>query len=411
MATLGKQKVFTRIGIHADPTLRTSAGSPTFIYPPLDLGGLAVKGTQAAEELELERNALAITHVLATTRNGEKGRISLPFYPEQAGTILGLAINDDGGGAGKPSYFVAEEYLGTTLGASWDAGTDTGRILTGCLADSLSFSVDRGNLGALKLGIDLFVNSDAATESSAPSPTWPSQDPYTGKRVLIDVDLANNSNTLTGWTGDLADVLSFGFNYQNNLEVALHRADLSSDELDGTWTQVFPGTKRASIDVKLLTTSAKYLDLDRLAAGLRKCAFRVAGYSASPSGSTTCTSSLTAGSSVTVAVAATTGFALNDYVLLWQPTANKFAVAKVTTVNSGVSLVVDTLDVTMDGASETIKVRNGAWEFKIPDARIRSAPPKTVEGNKYVVSFQADALVSPSGTAALSLKAYDDNGS
>ena len=251
----------------------------------------------------------------------------------------------------------------------------------------------------------------ASTEDAAPSPTWPSQDPYTGKRVLIDVDLANNSNALSGWTGDLADVLSFGFNYQNQLEVTLHRADLASDERDGTWTQVIPGLKRAAIDVKLLTTSAKYLDLDRLAAGLRKCAFRIAGYSASPSGSTNCTTSLTAGSAVTVAVAATTGFTANDYVLLWQTTANKFAVAKVTTVNTGVSLVVETLDVTMDGTAETIKVRNGAWEFKIPEARIASAPPKTVEGNKFVVSFQANAIVTPGNTAAITLKAYDDNGS
>lgn len=405
MATLTKQKPFARLGINSTPTART--GSPSsWKYVPLGLGGLAAGGSVEAEELELERADPGLTHLLLTTRNAAKGKIETVIYPENASTLLGLALGSAGA---LPSYFTVEQYLNADLGASFDAGTDTGRILSGMLADGFSFSVDRKQLGSLRLSLDVFVNADASTESAAPSPTWPAQDPYTGKRVLVDLDIANNSQALTGWTGDYASLRSMSINPQNGIETDLHRADESSDALDGTWTQAYPGTPRASIQFKLVADAAEHLDLLRLNAGLRKMAFRIAAYGANPSGNTTCTTTITAGSSVTVAVAATTGFAVDDYVLLWQPTANKFAVAKVTTVNSGVSLVVDTLDVTMVGGTETIKVRNTAFELKVSDARIRSATPPTLEGNVYVVDVTAEAIVGPSNSAAITLKAYDDD--
>lgn len=405
MATLTKQKPFARLGINSTPTLRT--GSPsTWSYVPVALGGLALGGTVEAEELELERADPGLTHLLLTTRNAGKGKIETVIYPENASTLLNLAIGTSGA---LPSYFTVEQYLNADLGASFDAGTDTGRILSGCLADGFSFSFDRKQLGSLRLSLDAYVNADASTEDAAPTPTWPAQDPYTGKRVLCDLDIANNSQTLNGWTGDYTSLRSLSINFQNGIETDLHRADESSDALDGTWTQAYPGTPRASIQFKLVADAAEHLDLLRLNAGLRKMAFRIAGYGAAPSGSTTCTTTITAGSSVTVAVAATTGFAVDDYVLLWQPTANKFAVAKVTTVNSGVSLVVDTLDVTMVGGTETIKVRNTAFEIKCADARIRTATPPTLEGNVYVVDVTAEAIVGPSATSAIAIKAYNDN--
>lgn len=407
MAVLTKQKPFTRIGINSTPTART--GSPSsWLYVPTDLGGVAAAGTVEAEEVELERNALGMTHLVQTTRNAGKGRLGMPLYPENVGTLLGLAINDNGSGTG-PSYFTTEQYFGVDMGAGFDAGTDTGKGLNGMIADGFSFAFDRKQLGLLRLGLDVFVNQDVDLESPAPSPTWPAQTPYIGKRVLADLVFADNTNALGSFTGDFADLRSLSLTYANQMETDLHRADVATATLDGTWTQIYAGAARLSIQAKLVSASAKYHDLHRLAAGLRKIKFRVAGYSENPSGSTTCTASLTAGASVTVAVAATTGFDVNDRVLLWQTTANKFAVAKVTTVNTGVSLVVDTLDVTMDGTSETIKVRNGAWEIQVPTAYIRSASPAALEGNVYTVDFTADAVVGPSASSVVTLKAYDDD--
>lgn len=408
MATLTKQKPYTRIGVNSTPTSRT--GSPSsWIYVPLDLGGLALGGTVEAEELELERADPGLTHLLLTTRNGGKGKVGFPLYPENISTLLNMAIGSAGA---LPSYHTIEQYLNADLGASFDAGTDTGKILSGVLGDGFSFSFDRKQLGSLRLSLDAYVNADASTEAAAPDPAglWPAQDPYTGKRVMVDLDLANNSQTLNGWTGDYTSMRSMSVNFQNGIEVDLHRADESSDALDGTWTQAYPGTPRAALQFKLIADSAKHLDLLRLNSGLRKCAFRVAGYGANPSGNTTCAASLTAGSAVVVEVAASTGFAVNDYVLLWQPTANKFAVGKVTVIQAGPArLTIDTLDVTMDGTSETIKVRNTAWEMKISDARIRTATQPTLEGNVYVVDVTADAIVGPSATSAVVLKAYNDN--
>lgn len=408
MATMTKQKPFARIGVNSTPTARTGSPSSWF-YVPLALSGLAAGGTVEAEELELERADPGLTHLLLTTRNAGKGKIELPIYPENASLLFGMAVGSAGA---LPSYHTVEQYFNVDVGASWDAGTDTGRKLSGVLGDGFSFSFDRKQLGSLRMSLDAFVNADAALESAAPSPTWPAQDPYTGKRVLCDVAFGNNSNTLASWSGDYTSLRSLSITYQNGIEIDLHRADESADELDGTWTAAYPGTPRAACQFKLIADQAEHLDLLRLNAGLRKVGFRIAGYGGgnlAPSGNTTCTTSLTAGSSVTVAVAATTGFAVDDYVLLWQPTANKFAVAKVTTVNAGVSLVVDTLDVSLDGTSETIKVRNTAWELKISDARIRTATPPTLEGNVYVVDVTADAIVGPSATSAITVKAYNDD--
>jgi hypothetical protein len=408
MATLTKQKPFARLDTHSTPTSRTGAPSgSSWKYVPLGLGGLAAGGSVEAEELELERADPGLTHLLLTTRNAAKGKIETVIYPENASTLLGLAFGSAGA---LPSYFTVEQYLNADLGASFDAGTDTGRILSGCLADGFSFSVDRKQLGSLRLSLDVYVNADASTEAAAPTPSWPAQDPYTGKRVLVDLDLANNSQTLNGWTGDYTSLRSMSINFQNGIETDLHRADESSDALDGTWTQAYPGTPRASIQFKLVADAAEHLDLLRLNAGLRKMAFRIAAYGANPSGNTTSTASLTAGSNVVVEVAASTGFAVDDYVLLWQPTANKFAVGKVTVIQAGPArLTIDTLDVTMNGGSETIKVRNTAFELKASDARIRSATPPTLEGNVYVVDVTAEAIVGPSNSAAITLKAYDDD--
>jgi len=405
MAVLTKQLPFLRLNANSTPTSRT--GSPSsWLYVPVAPGGAALGGTVEAEELELERANPGLTHLLLTTRNAGKGKIETVLYPENVGTLLDLVAGNAGS---LPDYFTVEQYLNADLGASWDAGTDTGRKLAGCLADGFSFAFDRKSLGSLRFSMDVFVNADSALESAAPTPTWPAQDPYMGKRVLCDVAFGNNSNSLASWSGDYTSLRSLSITYQNAIEIDLHRADESADELDGTWTQAYMGTPRASCSFKLIADAAEHLDMLRLNAGLRKIAFRLAGYGANPSGNTTCTTSLTAGSSVTVAVAATTGFAVNDYVLLWQPTANKFAVAKVTTVNSGVSLVVDTLDVSLDGTSETIKVRNTAWELKVSDARVRSATPPALEGNVYVVDVAADAILGPSNTSVVTVKAYNDD--
>ena len=406
MAVQTKQRRFVRLGVNSDATART--GSPSsWKYVPVQLGGLKMAGAVAAEDVELERKDPGVTHVLPTTRNAGKGSIDCPLYPELAGTLLNMAMTDSA--LGIPQFHTIEQYYTLSPGPGFDAGDSTGMKLAGVLADGFSFGFDRKQLGLLTLSLPAFLNADYDLESAAPTPTWPTSDPVVGKNCLADIDFADNSNAYAGWGGDQTDLRSLQIAFARNLELDLHRADEATVELDGAWTQAYPGTPTCQLSFKLIHNSGKHRDLFRLAAGLRKCRVRLAWRGSSPTGSTTCTTSLTAGSSVTVAVAATTGFAVNDYVLLRQVTANKFAVGKVTTVNSGVSLVIDTLDVSMDGTSETIRVQNQAGQVKVSDARIKSAGSEALDGNVYTIDVTADAVVGPSSTAPVAVSAYDDD--
>lgn len=407
MAVQVKQRRFIRLGINSTATDRV--GSPSsWIYPPIALGGFDVGGSVGAEELELERSDAGLTHLLPTVRNAEKGKIDLVLYPENAGTLLKLAVTDTASLI--PQYFTAEEYYSSSPGPGFDAGDSTGRKCSGCLADGFSLGFDRKTLGSLKFSLDVFVNKDSDLESAAPSPTWPTQDPIVGKKCLADIDFGGNTGTYSGWSGDQVDLRSLSFSWQRALEVDLHRANDADVDLDGTWTQAYAGTPRAQIQGKLIFNSGKYTDLLRLEGGLRKVRVRLAWKGSSPSGVETSVTNVAAGTNKTLLVASTTGFAVGDVCLLRQDTANKFCVATITTVNADTSLVFDEIDVAMDGSGgEAITITNTAAELKVSDARIRSVGRPKLEGNVYTVDFTAEAILSPALTTPMAVKAYNDD--
>jgi len=406
MGTITKDALFHRFGLNSSATDR--AGSPsTWVYLDPNQGGVTLAGNVESAPLQGEHKYPGSRFVLLQSRNRNKGQIQTPLFPEQAGTLLNLATNLSSDGI--PGYATLETYWNATIGTSFGGETaDTGQKVTGVLCDGFSVEFNRkGALGVLQLNLDCFLNAEYELESAAPSPTFPSQEPYSVGRLFCDVDFADDSDAFGGWGGDASDLVSFGVNFQNGIEVYNHRLSGTAG-LNGTWTAAGLGEPSATINGRLVVTSSKYLDLIRHAE-LRKVRARLAGYGRSPSGSTTCTTSLTAGTSVTVAVAATTGFAVNDYVILYQTTANKFAVAKVTTVTPGVSIVVDTLDVSMNGGSETITVKNTAWEIKVPTAYIGSRSPLVVDGVVRAIDFQATATLVSGQTSVLTVKAYDDD--
>lgn len=407
MAVQVKQRKFTRIGIHSTATARTGAPS-SWKYTPVGLGGNDLGGSVGAEELELERADPGLTHLLPTVRNADKGKLDMVVYPENAGLLLKLAVTDSGSNI--PEYFTAEEYTTTTPGPGFDAGDSTGRAAQGCLADGFTIGFDRKTLGALRLSIDAYINADRDLESAVPTPTWPTQDPYVGKKCLADIDFGDNSEAYSGWSGDKTDLRSFQITHARQLEVDLHRANEADTDLDGAWTEAYSGTTKVSVSFKLIHNSGKYTDLQRLPAALRKVRFRLAGKGSAPSGVETSVSNVTAGATKTLLVAATAGFAVGDVCLLRQDTANKFNVATITTVNVDTSLVFDSLDVAMDGsAGEAITISNTAFQIKISDARIRTVGRPKLEGNVYTIDVTADAIVGPTNTTPLTVTAYNDD--
>ncbi len=220
--------------------------------------------------------------------------------------------------------------------------------------------------------------------------------PYPTTSTYIDFDL-----DVAGWSGDNSDVQSVSLQFDQALTPKTFRPS-STAELNQTWSDLSQGIPTLSGTVVLKFGQDEYANIKR-ATGVRTAALRILATHPNSSGNTTTSAGETAGSSVTVAVAATSGFAVNDYVLLNDGTNQ--AVAKVTTVNAGVSLVIDTLDVDLSSGAT---VTNCAWEIKIPQVDITSAPI-TQSGDDTIVTVNFEAVVTATTTSLLSVKAYDDD--
>ncbi len=403
-----KDALFHRFGVNSTPTARTGAPSSWLYLDPAE-GGVTLAGSVESSPLGGEHKYPGARFVLLQGRNRAKGQIAGPLFPEIAGLMCNAA--HDLSADNIPNYHTLESYWNDTVGASFGGETaDTGQKLTGILPDGYSFEINRKSaVGVVNFTLDAFLNTEVELESAAPTPTFPAQEPYSSARCLIDLSLGDDSDSFAAWSGDAADLVSLGFNYANNGEVYAHRANATA-ALNAAWTQAALGTRTLNLTGRLLATSSKYLDLIRHA-NLRKLRLRCALYGRNPSGSTTSTTTLTAGTSVVVTVAATTGFAVNDYVALIQSTANKFAVAKVTAIQAGPArLTLDVLDLDMDGGSETITIYNTAVEFKVPTAYVATRSPLVVDGNLRAVDFTAQAVLVAGQTDVATVKAYNDDG-
>jgi len=142
---------------------------------------------------------------------------------------------------------------------------------------------------------------------------------------------------------------------------------------------------------------------------LRTAQLRVMGYNPDASGNTFTSIENTAGTAVDVTVDSTSGFAVDDYVLLDDVDNGRQAVGKVTTVGVG-SLTIDTLDVTIDGSgSTTAKVYNTAWEVQVPLMEIVDSSRPSPQGNVRVVNVQMRANLEATNTTILTHKAYNDD--
>ena len=221
--------------------------------------------------------------------------------------------------------------------------------------------------------------------------------PYPTTNLFVDFDL-----DIAGWSGDNSDVQSLTLQYDRAITPKTFRANATTPERNQTWSDLSQGIPTLSGTLVLKFGQDEYANIKR-ATAVRTAAIRIMGYHPSASGQTTTSAGETAGSNVTVAVAATSGFAVNDYVLLDDGTNQ--AVAKVTTVNSGVSLVIDVLDVNLSSGAA---VRNTAFEIKIPQIDITSAPI-TQSGDDTIVTVNFEAVVTATTTSLLSVKAYDDD--
>lgn len=235
---------------------------------------------------------------------------------------------------------------------------------------------------------------------------WPALQPYVSSNTYIDLEVANASGVFaTGWTGDNGDVRMAGIQFDNGATIDLFRPSPTID-LNQAWTKLYSESPSCSVDLKLILSNSAYLGYHRIA-GIRRFRMRIMAVGDSPSGSTTTSGSASAGTNVVVSVASTTGFSVNDYVLLNDAANGKQCVGKVTAISAGVSLTIDTLDVTIASGSS---VKNTAFELKVHQVDMLDAPEMADEGAVKVVNIKGAAVLTTSQTVLVTQKGYNDDG-
>ncbi len=328
--------------------------------------------------------------------------------PGHLSISLGAMLNADRAVAAASTTSVDVETLGTSKvftcasATAFAVGeyvtiTDGGTSTVSAETHITAISGNNITVANLSINVNGGVTPNTITKVRG-TPVFPPTTPgiYNSSGVYIDLDVDSDE-----WTGDNSDVESISIQYSYPVERKNFRAS-SDPALNGTWTEAVDGTSTISGTISLLLAQDAYMSLKR-AVETRSGRVRIMGVSAASNASTTTTGAETAGSAVVVGVAATTGFSVNDYVLLNDGTNQ--AVGKITAISVGVSITIDTLDVDIASGAT---VRNTAFELKIPRFDINSAP-MVPSGNSYSVQINFEGQLLEGETELLAVKAYDDD--
>jgi hypothetical protein len=291
------------------------------------------------------------------------------------------------------------------------SGSGTGRQLLGCLFKTTGFSVDRNAGQHIEFTFGALANQDIEITSAAPTPTWPTQDPYVGNLVYIDLEAADATGAFTAWTGDNGDVKSFSYNYDNGVEVQRFAPSSTASE-NLTWTKAFPGVEKVTMEVVLYFANSDYVDYHRIA-DARKFRVRMMGVGSNPSFSGVADESLTAGVDVLCTpTGGVSGLANGDVVLLISETEGFHAVGTAGSVSatSG-DFEIDTLDITLDGSGTNtdLSIQNTAWQIQVHELDLTQAPTIQRDGNAATVTLSLEGILASGQSSLVDVTAYDDD--
>ncbi len=358
-------------------------------------------------------------------RNRDTKSFHTPIYPENAKLLLNLPL-DLQSGSYTPKYYGAEQYVDLTLGtgtanflpSGGGASVSTGQGFLGLLFSGWTLTFDRESEEAVDFTLDFLLNQETALTASFPSiPTtgtsaaylgWPAQNPYRNSNVWIDLEFALADGTFTtGWTGDRQALQSASLKYSAALDPKGSVAS-TTPSLSGTWNRAYAGDPEVGFQAKVTLDNSDYLRLTKLVA-LRQARVRFMTCGDNPSGSTTSTTNLSA-NGTSIVLTSATGFHVGDVLLLEQPTAGKVQVVKITALVT-TTATITAADVAMNGGTETISVRNTAWMIKVPQMDIEASDGPTTDGNVKAVNITGSGKLLYTGTALLTLTAYNDDNS
>jgi len=418
--------VHTGVG-GATGTIYLMRGTPRYI-PYVD-GGLKIGEKVSLVKGNTQHKDRGPRYIWAGHRNRDQGTLQTGVHPENAGFLLNLPIAVQSGTT-LPRYYSAEHYWDTTIGtgtatfipAASDGGTggataQTGRGLKGLIWDGWEMTFDRESVDAIDLTLTGYLNAETIITAAVPTPAtsatpgyailgWPAQNPYRPQNVYIDLEFADrNGSFSTGWTGDRQALQSASLKFSQNTTVAISRPN-TDPSLSNTWTQIYPGDVTADFQSTLTLNNADYLRLTHLVA-LRQARVRFMAVSDNPSGSTTSVTVLAA-AGTSLVLSAATGFHVGDVLLLSQDTAGKQQVVTITAL-VGTTATISAADVAMNGGSETITVRNGAFEVKVHSMGLDQRSEPDESSNVATISLTGSAFLTPTTTSLITVKAYNDD--
>lgn len=474
MAELLKSQVFTRIGVNSTPTDRLGAPSTWFNTPNevdgtpdgnsidtfqietehkdpgIKYGPFYSKRNAGAQQfktpifpenakllldmaLSLQTNGLPAFHTLEQYYNATIGGSTQVIGRKLNGLIadgftLAFDRSNPAGLSFSLDHLINADYQIATSGLAISAATNaspiavtttthgytTGDVVT--IAGVLGNTAANGTWTITVTGGTTFTltgstgngayTSGGTSTKNYPGPTFPAQSPYITKNCFVDVVFADSSNALGSWTGDKLDLRSLSLTYKGPLDPDVFLPS-TTPELDMTWTKVFPGTPTLDISGQVIIADGSYLNLLRLN-DLRKLKVRVMAYGQTPSCSTT-SATVLAASGTSIVVASSTGLAIGDKIILIQPTANLQQVVTVTNI-AGTTITISPADIAQNGGTETILVRNTAFQVMASLARITQAPSKPkAAGNVRVADFAAQTVLAAGQTSIVSYLAYNDD--
>lgn len=450
------------IGRSTDTADRLARSTTKKLWP-IDEGGFSFQGSPEVQDVPTLHCGKGSAYSYLAKRNAQRQTLAGPLFPALVSTLL-HAPGTAPGFIGTPPFNQVVMRLIRDLGVneSGNARSHLGSDFLGCIFDGFSLTADKNAGTPIAINLGGFLNADRAakgaetttsdtetagaskviTVASAanlnvgdfvkigttdktqitavsgnditvanlsagisgtttvtkvnPDPSRPVLNPYSATNAFVDFAI-----DLGAWSGNKNALQSINFDYQGNFTPEGFSAS-TDDALNQTWTQIAEGVPSCTGQLVLALAQDAFLDYTR-SNEVRKARLRFMAYSPSCSYKSTTTAGVTAGTNVTISVAATSGCAVNDYVLL--DDGNRQCVGKVTAISAGVSITVDNIDVNLNSGAA---VRNTAFQVKFPRLDITAAPLQRAD-TKFTVQIAFAAKVDTNSSSIIEVLGYDDD--
>lgn len=383
------QDIGYQIGAQAD---RTTASVALLDFAP-NADAVALMPVTETVEYDTDHYDPGVKYTDLVSRNRSAMPCATPLYPTVVGTLFNAVFIRNA--AGDLDYHEIKRWWRSAIGGT----EDKGETFQGCIFDSVNLAIARSDTNQpIVFDAQVMINAKRRilTAATSPTPDLSKQPAYGSAGVLIDFV---SDDTVDSLGGDDAQVRAVSVSFSNQLTLDGVEDNLADPPLHRSWLTHVCGNPKIDVTVTARVSDDNYLRLDEYTT-IPKGKLRLA-FTHPKGASITSTSTLSSGSTgnQTLLVAATAGFLVGDTVVVKHPTSG-FAITKVVTINTDVSIVVGGYDprVTLNGSSGgALTIRSmcaglviDSMDFKSRSSTKRAGAFQTIDLN-YTTTLKAGA--------------------